>query len=147
MGLAPHMWLGVVGSNKLCRYPQLPLLMSRFLVLLHQSICYPPSVFWPIPNQFMRPYSYLHFLVLDDNLYLCVPSPSFPHFELLNSTKLQDMTCSFPFSTIDQVKPFQNSIIASGPNFSHINSMFTVHRSILDIEVPPPPKSPFYTPS
>lgn len=109
-------------------------------------------LFRPAPNHFVRPYAFSHFPVVDHNLYLRVPSSSFPHAGLLSPNRLQEMACTFPYSAVDQIKPFQNSGIASGQNVPRINTLLPVHRSVPEIESPPladqglvPPKSPFYT--
>lgn len=106
----------------------------------------------PVHNQFLRPYPYSRLPLLDHNMYLRVPPPSFPHTGLLTPSRLQETSSSLSHPTLDQLKSFSNGGSTNGQSVASLRMPVPVHRSTTDVGPLPlseeslaPQKSQFYT--
>ncbi|KAH7440008.1 hypothetical protein KP509_04G087500 [Ceratopteris richardii] len=102
-------------------------------------------------NQFLRPYSYAQWPLVDPHMYLVLP-PSVPQAGLLNFNWVQNETSTFPHVGMDKPKCFSNDGATNGSDVVSPKMSPPVCRNITDMGCVPfseqqlaTPKSPFYT--
>ncbi|MCO5564125.1 hypothetical protein L7F22_017781 [Adiantum nelumboides] len=107
-------------------------------------------------TQFLRPYPPYPRLppLVDHNMYLRVPPPTFSHTGLLNSNRLPDSVSnlSYPVGERDQLKLFSNEGLTNGQNTAPLRMLISVSRRTPNYassspteEASAPSNSKFYT--